>query len=136
MRIDTIIDELTAVIREDSYFDDMKVIYSYPSAPKPSRINNVYIALGIGEINLRSDYIDDSKRMGEVQINIDIFAPLKMSGRDVAKIFTRLCSRFDRYNVLSISASNIHIDNYIQANTLKTSVKLGDEIDFGGIDYE
>lgn len=132
MRIDTIIDELICALKKDDFFNDKRIVYSYPAATKPTRISKSYIALGLGEINLESSELATSTRAGDVSINIDVFVPLKLSGEQASIIFNHICACLGGYNVLSIKAQRLEIDNDIQAYSLKTSITLGGEIDFGG----
>lgn len=136
MRLDSVIDEVISLIKSNSFFDDKRVMYSFPSYEKPTRLRHTYICLGLGELELEASSLDASKRAGELVLNIDIFAPLNSDSRHLLVVLSRLCECLNAYNVLSISASEISIDNEAQAYTLKSKITLGGELDFGGGDNE
>jgi hypothetical protein len=132
MNINSLLDDMLEKINANSFFDDMKIIKAYPCSVKPTRLNNVYISLGINKIDIKPYEIDDVNKAGEVSVFADIFVPIRMDNACMSEIFSRLCTVLEEYNVIGISADRITADNDIQAYVLKTSITFSDEVIFGG----
>lgn len=132
MRIDNIIDVITEQIRQDSYFDQIEIIYAYPKAVKPTRLDKTYIALGISDINISPAHIDADDLEGNISVFADIFVPYKKENACLSEIFTRLCSCLSCLNLTSVSAGRIEAYADVQAYALKTVITFSDRITTGG----
>ncbi len=53
-------------------------------------------------------------------------------GATVTKLFSKLCTAVEKYNITSISAENITADMNTQAYMLKTTITFYNKFDFGG----
>lgn len=132
MRLDTILDELIKIIKDNAYFDNIKVIKAYPSDVKPTRLGCPYIAVGLSEIDMHSSSIDSARRSGQISVFADVYVSGKQNCTLIYDIFTKLCEVLSCFNVLSIKADRTQYDTYTQANVLKGIITFDDEITFGG----
>lgn len=124
-----IIDEL---INSMGNTDNLKVIRAYPYKDKPTRITKAYIALSIKEINLEPYQIDYPDKAGELTLSANLFCPLKWDSIELTKLFSKLCTAIEKYNITSIKADKITADMTTQSYMLKTAITLYNEFDFGG----
>ena len=69
---------------------------------------------------------------GELTVSADLFCPLKWDSSELTKLFSKLCTAVEKYNITSISAENITADTNTQAYMLKTSITFYNKFDFGG----
>ena len=132
MNIKTILADFAALLRSDGYFEPIKIIDAYPFTVKPTQLGTPVIAIGICGIDLAAGHIGDSTREGEASIFADIYVPLKDGGKKANEIFTHICAKMGRYNVLSIRAQRIVTDKDTAACVLKTEFRFNGEIEFGG----
>lgn len=129
MNTEKIIDELMNSFHNA---ENVKVIKAYPFSDKPTRITKAYIAVGIKEIRLEPYQIDYPDQAGELIISADLFCPLKWDRDELIRLFSRLCTAVEKYNITSIKAGEITADTNIQAYRLKTTITVYNEFDFGG----
>jgi hypothetical protein len=129
MRLDEIIDQFIALIKENEYFEDIRAIKAYPCTDAPVRISRATVALGVERIDMSSVSVDESNRAGEVSVFADIFVPLKSGSDKAQEIFLKLCSCLSGYNILSVSAERIAVDVNTSSYVLKTAFTFNDEIE-------
>lgn len=128
MDISTLLDRFVGLIKYDIKFKKIDVINAYPSVVKPTRLNKICVAVGLGELNLHASQIDCPAIAGDVSVFVDIFIPFKMDRRNMDTIFTDICDILSRsYNVISVSASGITADERIQAIVLKSKFTINDQ---------
>lgn len=132
MICNSLIDDLKRAIKENRFFEKIDVIYAFPAGIKPTRLKNEMIALGIEKIELSSCEIDSSARSGNISVFADVFIPLKYGGERAGLIFDKLCRCFFEYNVLSITASRLAVDEAAGAYVFKCMFTFKDKVDFGG----
>ncbi len=132
MMLESLIDNLKNVIKQNPFFESIGVIHAFPAAIKPTRLKNEMIALGIEKIELSSCEIDSSTRAGEISVFADIFVPFRYGGARAGLVFDKLCRCFFDYNVLSIAASRLAVDEAAGAYVLKCVFTFKDKVDFGG----
>lgn len=136
MDINSLLSRVVGLIKYDGKFSKISVIQAYPSVVKSTRLNKICVAVGISGVNLHPSQIDSPARAGEVSVFVDIFIPFKMDGIHASDVFIDICDILSRsYNVMSVSASRLAVDECIQASVLKTSFTIYDQISFGGDDY-
>ena len=124
-----IVDEL---INSIGNIENAKIIRAYPNKDKPTKITKAYIAIKIKEIKLEPYQIDYPYKAGELTVSADLFCPLKWDISELTKLFSKLCTAVEKYNITSISAENITADTNTQAYMLKTSITFYNKFDFGG----
>ena len=132
IKTENMIDELINTIKSDDSFKDVKIIKAYPSYDKPTRLSRAHIAIGIMKMNLEPYQIDNPEKAGELTIFADLFCPLKWDNSELTKLFSRLCSAVQEYNITSIQAEKITADSNTQAYQLKTTITFYNVFDFGG----
>ncbi len=99
-----IVDEL---INSIGNIENAKIIRAYPNKDKPTKITKAYIAIKIKEIKLEPYQIDYPYKAGELTVSADLFCPLKWDSSELTKLFSKLCTAVEKYNITSISAENI-----------------------------
>ena len=133
MTINFLLDRIDGLIKYDRRFKNIKVIRGYPTGVKPTRLDKIYVAVGISEIHLRPSQIDCPARAGDVSFFVDIFVPLKMDNKCIGNVFEDICNILNTYYVMSVSASRVTVDERIQARVMKTCFTFNDQF-FGGDD--
>lgn len=132
IKADEIIDKIIDTLKNKSCFDEAKIIKAYPNSPKPTRLNNVYISIGLKNINLEPYQIDYTDKAGELTISADLFCPLKWESKILVELFSRLCSALSKYNIIAINSEGLIADTDTQAYLLKTNITFFDKFEFGG----
>lgn len=134
IKTEKIMDKLINEISSDDNFKNVKIIKAYPSCDKPTRISRAYIAMGIMGMNLEPYQMDYPDQAGELTIFADLFCPLKRNSDELTKLFSRLCSMLQKYNITAIRTEQITADTNTQAYQLKTAITFYNKFDFGGED--
>lgn len=124
MRFNTLLNELILLIKNDSYFKDIKVKYSYPSRVKPTRLSRSYITLGINSAEIIPAYVDSDDKTASITVFADIFVPEKSGSEKNSEIFMNLCRVFMNTGITGISAGRISYDKNVQAFLLETSISF------------
>lgn len=136
MIFNEILNDLISILKEDRYFDHIKVICAYPYSEVPTRAKECCVAIGFDEVKMTSLQLESGERMGDVSVFADIFVPIKDDSRKTCDIFSRICKCFSVFNVVSIFSKRIEVDKNTQTYVLKTKITFNDEIVFGGGKYE
>lgn len=132
MRFDYLIASIIKTLRDDHFFDNMKIIKAYPCNVKPTRLIQTCIAVGLNEVNISPCCIDDDSKVGEISVFIDIFIPIHIDNGCASEIFCKICNLLNGYNIKSISAERAAVDAAAQAYVLKSIVTFSSEKLFGG----
>lgn len=133
MTINFLLNRIDGLIKYDRRFKNIKVISGYPPGVKPTRLDKIYVAIGISEIHLHPSQIDGSSRAGDVSFFVDIFVPLKMDIQCIGDVFEDICNILNTYYTMSVSSSGVTVDERIQARVMKTCFTFNDQF-FGGDD--
>lgn len=132
MDINILLGDIIGLLKSDSRFKNIALVRAYPPAAKPTRLDRIYVALGIKAIDLHPAQIDCSEKAGEISVFADIFVPFKMDNCRAGEVFADICSVLSSYNVMSVSASRLAADERIQASVLKASLTFNGRFLFGG----
>lgn len=132
MTLDGILNEVKEKLTQSQLFSGVKIIGAFENKLKPTKLKNPVISLGIDSVDLSSDSIDESSRNGEIKIFADIFVPLNGSALNTQDIFLNICKTLSCYNVLSVTAQRLVVDETTQTFLLKTNVCFRDTLEFGG----
>lgn len=131
MKMDDITLNIKKLIKSDAFFENINVISAFPDKMKSTRLKQPVIAIGIDNIEMASDRIDESSRRGDICVFADIFLPTQFDIGMMEKIFSKLCTCFDSFNILSIKTGRSRFDSYAQAYVLDTVFTFNDNIEFG-----
>lgn len=112
--------------------ENTRIIKAYPNNNKPTKITKAYIAIGIKEIKLMPYQLDYPDKAGELTMSADLFCPLNWDSNELTKLFSKLCTAVEKFNITSISTEEVTADMTTQAYMLKTTITFYNEFDFGG----
>lgn len=132
MTLEGILEEVKMKIKESKLLEEVKITGAYENKNKPTRIKTPVVVLGIDSVELSSESVDDSERCGEIKIFADIFVPLRGDFISPQEIFLNICKVLSGYNVLSVNAQRMTVDEDVEAYLLETSVCFRDTVEFGG----
>lgn len=125
-------DEIIAEMKENSFFDNKKVIKAFPDIPKPTALNKPVIAVGLKEISVDDHSIGQSVKTGNISISADIFIPYSCGGCSAEAIICEICKSAIGFGISAIRVSECAVDSDAQCFAVKSVFTFNDEIAFGG----
>lgn len=132
MTLDGILEEVKTKIKDSTLFDGVSIVEAYENRNKPTRIKSPVVTLGIDSVELSSESVDENERCGEIRVFADIFVPINGSVTNPQEIFLNICKILSCYNVLSVTAQRMTVDDKTETFLLETSVCFRDTLGFGG----
>lgn len=134
MTIDNMVDSFIALVKGNSYFDDIKVRRAYPFQVKPTLANNSFVAVYPSDIDVQCGSVGESTYCGEICIAVDIYVPYKFGTECIPKIFSQLIQSVSDWAVTGIQSSAITADSQTLCYIMQCKIIFNDKIEFGGGD--
>lgn len=122
MFFDEKIDEIIEILNKDSYFENARIIKSYPCAIKPTRLEKNIIGISNGETVMKNVSVGQCVLYGDYEIRFDIFVSQRNGADDLIKIASRVVRDLLQLCPSKVETSNISAYNAIGAFTLRCTL--------------
>jgi hypothetical protein len=126
------IDVLTEALRENSYFDNVKIVKAYPYLNKATRLSKTVIAISPAGIDAKNISIGDENLFGDYSIAFDVFIPIQSGSPIESSVIEQLLVTMSKCYPVGISVSEISVNNDISCCTAKCIFTFNGEIGIGG----
>lgn len=119
-------------LRQDSFFENVRIVRAYPYVTKPTEPSQPAVAINIGGISCRPCHIGDDSLATKLDIYADIYVPFKLGGDYVSDIFCRLCECVRGLGVQSIITKRTTADIKSGCYVMECSIGFERELELGG----
>ncbi len=128
-----LINVLIAAVKEEAFFDNIKVISAFPATKKPTLLKKTVIAVSCCLVDAAADSLGSSADAGAVKINANVYVPFinkEAVGNEVAKMLCAVV--LEKFNVSAVNVCETFADSATECAVTKITFTLNDEIEFGG----
>lgn len=126
------VNAIISKIKENSFFDDKKVIQAFPDVQKATALRKPVIAVGLKEISVGDSSIGQQIKTGNISISANVFIPFSCTGCSAEKCICEICKSVIGCGISAVRISECAADSYAQCFTVQSVFTFNDEIAFGG----
>lgn len=131
--IDNFLEEFIKKIKSNSFFDDKKVIRSYPVSVKETLLKQPVIAISFKDIDVDENSVGENVKLGFCSISANIYIPFLCKNITSEKIVSEIAKSVDDFNILSIKVTETLEDSVTECYVTKTVFTFNGEFKFGEV---
>ncbi len=134
--LDNIVNQFIEKVKKNDFFNNKKVIRSYPSSTKYTLLKEPVIAVSFKDVNLNENAVGENVKSGSYSISANIYIPFLCgnSGNVTAeKIVSEICKSVDDFDILGIKISKTISDSITECYITETVFTFNGELEFGEV---
>lgn len=129
------IDSLILTLKNQTCFNDVKIIKAYPFVNKPTNLEKIVITVSPSGLNADNISVGQNYYFGSYMIDFDVFSPQELGSPVVASTIESIILTLRKFNPSAIKVEPISINSNVKCYTAKCTLSFNGEIDFGGDNY-
>jgi hypothetical protein len=126
------IDFLIEKLKENCYFDNVKIIKSYPYSKKDTRLSKTVVAVSPSKIEAQNISIGNDTLYGDYSVDFDVFIPIQSGSPVDSSVIEQIVVTLSECQPKSVYVSEISVNNSISCCLAKCTFTFNGKIEIGG----
>lgn len=131
MNINEIVNSFANKLKQDKYFENIKIIKPYPDTFYAGEIKNSIVCVGLDEVEILPLEIGDDSKYASIKIKTDIFVT-KNKSKTAWDIFLNICRVFQELNVVGVKLQPLAYSKSVKGYELGGCFTVNTNVEFGG----
>lgn len=131
--LENVVNDFINKIKKNEFFNNKKVIRSYPASHKYTLLKEPVIAVSFKDVDINENAVGENVKSGTYSISANIYIPFLCGNVNAEKIVAEICKSVDDFDILGVKVSKTTSDSVTECYVTQTVFTFNGEIQIGGI---